>query len=382
MKIAVVAPVTLPARTANSLQVMKMSQALAGLGHSVCLAYPAPPGRESLRWEDLARHYGLSRPFDLVALPASPRLRRYDYGLRGLQWARRQGADLLYTRLPQAAAFASLSGLPAIFELHDLPSGTMGPLFFRLFLRGRASRRLVLITQALAEDLQQVYRIPPELVLVSPDGVDLERYADLPHPPEARSRLGLPGLPVERFTAGYSGHLYPGRGSDLLLELARRLPAMSFLLMGGEPNRVEEVQRRAAELGLENLTLTGFIPNADLPDYQAACDLLLMPYERRVQASSGGDIARYLSPMKVFEYLACGRAILSSDLPVLREVLHPGNAVLLPPGDAGAWAEAIAALQADPDRRLALGRQARLEASRFTWEARAEKILSDCPGEG
>jgi len=377
MKIAVLAPTPLPARTANSLQVMKMTQALAGLGHQVCLGYPARPGQEALRWPELARHYGLRRPFDLAPLPASPRLRRYDYGLHAVRWARRLGAGLLYTRLPQAAVFASLSGLPVVFELHDLPSGAMGPLFFRLFLRGRGARRLVLITRALAEELGRRYRLPPALVQIAPDGVDLERFEGLPDPTEARRALDLPGLPPLRFTAGYTGHLYPGRGSGLLLELARRLPGVTFLLVGGEPDGVEKLRAQAAAQGLENLVLTGFVPNADLPRYQAACDLLLMPYERRVQASSGGDISRFLSPMKVFEYLACGRAILSSDLPVLREVLHPGNAVLLPPGAPEAWAEAISALRADPSRRLALARQARHDAAQYSWEARAEKILKD-----
>jgi glycosyltransferase involved in cell wall biosynthesis len=373
MRIAVIAPTQVPARTANSMQVMKMSQALAGLGHTVCLAYPLGEGCSLVLWPDLARHYGLRQPFEVVGLPALPRLRRYDYGLRSLRWARRQGADLVYTRLPQAAAFASLSGLPVIFELHDLPGGGMGPLFFRLFLRGGGARRLVAITRALAADLDQRYRIPPRLVIVAPDGVDLERFTALPEPPEARRLLDLPSLTPAGFTAGYTGHLYAGRGGGLLLEAARRLPQVNFLLVGGEPAEVERIRAEAG--GLPNVLLTGFIPNADLPRYQAACDLLLMPYERRVEASSGGDIARYLSPMKAFEYLACGRAILSSDLPVLREVLHPGNAVLLPPGEVEVWVEAITALLDDPERRLALGRQARLEAVQYSWRARAKKII-------
>jgi glycosyltransferase involved in cell wall biosynthesis len=117
------------------------------------------------------------------------------------------------------------------------------------------------------------------------------------------------------------------------------------------------------------------VPNAVIADYQAACDVLLMPYQRRVAASSGGDIARYLSPMKAFEYLACGRPILSSDLTVLQEVISSTNAILLPPEDVDAWVAALVDLDANPARRQALGRQARLDARRYTWEARARRIL-------
>jgi glycosyltransferase involved in cell wall biosynthesis len=56
-----------------------------------------------------------------------------------------------------------------------------------------------------------------------------------------------------------------------------------------------------------------------------------MPYKSKVAGNSGGDIAQVTSPMKLFEYLACGRAILTSDLPVLREVLSENNAAFYPP---------------------------------------------------
>jgi glycosyltransferase involved in cell wall biosynthesis len=128
-------------------------------------------------------------------------------------------------------------------------------------------------------------------------------------------------------------------------------------------------------MGLHNLILTGFVPNAELPIYQAACEVLLMPYQTQVAASSGGDIGRYLSPMKLFEYLACGRAILASDLSVLQEILNPQNAVILPRDDLDAWVEALITLRDDIPRRMALGAQARQDAEMYTWEKRASRIL-------
>jgi glycosyltransferase involved in cell wall biosynthesis len=149
------------------------------------------------------------------------------------------------------------------------------------------------------------------------------------------------------------------------------------LLVGGDPADVERVHRQVDERGLNNVTLTGFVPNADLPQYQAACDVLLMPYQRHVAASSGGDIARYLSPMKLFEYMACGRPIVSSDLPVLRETLNSDNAILLSPEDQDAWVLALQALQGDSLRREALGHRVRQDVEQYTWEARAQKILEN-----
>jgi glycosyltransferase involved in cell wall biosynthesis len=402
MRIAVVAPTELPARRANTLQVMKMCQALVNLGYDVRLAAPGKPldagdnpqtragaGIEPTTgpsWAELARHYGLQRQFPVDWLPANPRLRRYDYSWRAVQWARRWGADLLYTRLPQAAALGSLMGLKTVFEIHDLPQGAMGTWLFGRFLKGKGAYRLVVITRALAEDLSQQFGAPadPSFTVVAPDGVDLDRYAGLPGPAQARLELAATlqsglgrHLALQTLTVGYTGHLYPGRGAQLILAIAARLPEVAFLVVGGEPQDVRHLQSEVDAQNLRNVILTGFVPNADLAGYQAACDVLLMPYQRQVAASSGGDISRYLSPMKLFEYLACGRAIVSSDLPVLQEVLNAQNAILLPCEDVEAWVVAIKDLQANPERRDKLAAQALRDARRYTWESRAKSIMGE-----
>lgn len=162
----------------------------------------------------------------------------------------------------------------------------------------------------------------------------------------------------------------------MILQMAEALPEVNFMLVGGESADVQRVRTMIQHRKLTNSACLGFIANADLPLYQAACDVLLMPYQKQVAASSGGDIARYLSPMKLFEYLACGRAILCSDLPVLREVLSEQNAMLLPPAEISAWVKAIQTLQLQPELRAGLAEQARQDAGRYTWRARARRVMS------
>lgn len=371
MKLILAAPSTIPARTANSIQSMKMAQAFAELGHRVLVL--APGKDPAVLWDELAGHYGLQQQFEIEWLRGLPALRRYDYGLQVVRRARRWGADLLFTRLPQAAAMAAQRGLPTVLEVHDMPPGRMGPRLLRAFMDGSGARRLVSISRALADDLTEKYPIPPELVSVLPDGVDLRRYHKLPTTTEARHKLYLP----ERFTAGYTGHLYRGRGADFILELAKILPEVTFLLVGGEPHTVAEFHAHAE--GLDNVVLTGFVSNTDLPLYQAACDVLLMPYQQQVSASSGGDIARYLSPMKMFEYLASGRVVMASDLPVLAEVLKADNSVILPGSKPEPWVRAILELRENPEVRELLGANGRRTAEKHTWGARAESILQDLP---
>lgn len=393
MKAAVIAPASIPSRRANSLQVMKMCQAMAEVGMDVFLAAPqsgAGHGATEHSWAQLAQHYGLRRRFPIEWIPAARSLRRYDYAWRAVSWAHRWGAQIVYTRLPQAAALAaSRQERPVVFEIHDLPAGQMGPFILRRFLRAPSARRLVVISHALARDLSRNYGDSgaKNLLVVAPDGVDLQRYAGLPEPLVARRSLAAQiqvyaqqsnsKFRVERLTAGYTGHLYAGRGIDLILDLAAHFTQIDFLLVGGEPAQVTDLRKRIARLNLANVVATGFVPNADLALYQAACDLLLMPYQQRVAASSGGDIASYLSPMKLFEYMACGRPILSSDLPVLREILSDENAVLLPSNDTAAWIEAMRSLESDSQRRQHLGRKTAEAVRQYSWEARATRIFAD-----
>ncbi|MCJ7677814.1 MAG: glycosyltransferase, partial [Anaerolineales bacterium] len=324
-------------------------------------------------WPELSERYGVRGPMAITWCASLRVLRRYDYALASHLQARQWKADVYYAWPMQSAALAARLGCPTILELHERPQGRFGPSLMRAYLAGRGARRLLPITNALRDQVSDEYRLPERqgFVQVAPMGVDLERYRELPEPSESRRRLGWP----ERFTVGYTGHLYAGRGIELLLSMARRRPEDRFVVIGGEPGAVETWRHTAKAAGAANLEFLGFVPNADLPRYQSACDVLVMPSQRAIAGSSGGDIGQVASPMKTFEYLASGRAILASDLAVFREVLTERNAVLLPPDNPGAWDNALSDLKANPERRTALGAQARRDAARYTWVERARRSL-------
>jgi glycosyltransferase involved in cell wall biosynthesis len=112
----------------------------------------------------------------------------------------------------------------------------------------------------------------------------------------------------------------------------------------------------------------------------AECHALVAPYLENVSVhGGGGDVARWMSPLKLFEYMAMARPIVSADLPVLREVLREGeNALLAAPGDAEDWVRALEQLRVDTELARRLGEQARADYEQHhTWDARAGHILSE-----
>lgn len=368
MKIACISTSRIPSDTANSIQVMKTCQALARLGHSVHLLVP---GDSRTAWDELAERYGLSTPFDITWIPALPRLKRNDFAWSAIRRARRLQAGIVYTWTGQSAVFALLQKIPVIFEAHDLPTGKFGPLWFRAFWKLPGKKRLLPITQALLERLERRFGpMPREQVVISPNGVDLEQYPQRSQV-EARRALALP----EKTTVLCAGHLYAGRGASLFLALASCFPATSFIWVGGRPQDVAAYQAKAAEAGLANVIFTGFVSQRALPEYQAAADVLLMPYARSIAGSSGGNSAEICSPMKMFDYLAAGRAIITSDLPVIREVLNERTALFAVPEDLESWREALNRLLHDENLRARLGEQARADAARYTWLQRARRSL-------
>ena len=123
MKIAYIASAQIPSTRANSIQVMKVCQALKQNGEEPRLYVP---GRTRQPWESLTRQYGLQSEFEIRWVPAWRPLRYLDFVLRALLSAKSWKADLVYTRMLQVARTAASLGFPVILELHDLPSGRYG----------------------------------------------------------------------------------------------------------------------------------------------------------------------------------------------------------------------------------------------------------------
>lgn len=367
MKIAVISTSRVPSTTANSIQVMKVCQSYKQLGYRVILYVP---GEQQMEFLEIKKRYGLHEDFEIKWIRSNRRLSRYDFVVNAVLKARRWGCDLIHTWTPQAALLSSFLKIPYLMELHELPSGKFGPHIFRQVIKNSGKKRFLVITNALKdryEDFFQ-YTFPSQEILIAPDGVDLERYLSLPSSTQARKQLNLP----DKFTAMYTGHLYPGRGMNILTALAQQFPAVQFLWVGGNPDDVSFWQTEIKKRGLKNILLIGFVDNQKIPLYQAAGEILLMPYETVIAGSSGGNTVDICSPMKMFEYMAAKRAILSSDLPVLHEVLSEEMAVFCSPEKMETWITAFSDLMENECRRIWLAENAFSAVENYSWINRAQ----------
>lgn len=353
----------IPGLSANSVHVMKMCEAFKNLDMEIKLYLPRRTDYQIKQCE--FQYYGIKNEFDIKRF-AIPNINTfwgaYYYALTSVFYALREKPDIVYTRFPQAAFLLSFTKQKFIFEYH-------GTQYFdskykeRIFCANNLLR-FVVITNTLREYYQSCFKVPISKMLVLPDGVNLEEYGF----------INKNILQNKRLNIAYVGGLYEGKGVDIVVEMAKRDPSNNYLIVGGRAKQVEAWKKIIGSMS--NLQLIGQIPNAEVPLVLEKQDVLLLPNQRKMFGNSAEDIANWTSPMKMFEYMASGRVIISSNLPVLKEVLEDRkNAYLVEPDNVDAWLETIRRIERNPDEARRIAKQAEQDVQNYSWTRRAERII-------
>lgn len=241
-------------------------------------------------------------------------------------------------------------------------------------LRRRASQAIrynldtatcvIVVSEPLKTRLITTWNVPAEKIVVFPNVADVRRFQpDAVARAEIRVSLGLDTQPLVIFV----GNFYEWHDVATLLDAFARVwaanPAARLVLVG-DGSRRQAMMQRAADLGFaQAVRFTGMVPHAEVPRLLAAADIAVVPYPPM-------EADLWLSPLKLYEYMASGKAIIVSAVGQLPQVIQDGhNGLLVPPGDVRAVAGALQRLMDDPALRLQLGHQARQDAVRkHSWQ--------------
>lgn len=378
MKLAYISPSVLPSRSANSIHVVQQCDALDKVGIDVALFAKRKSSMERCLQAEIKSAYGVDLERVSLRTVYTPwtRANNIAIALHAFSVLMRERFDGILSRnLFASFLLAFFSKTPVIIEVHQIEKGLRG------WMQRAACRRpgvtVVAISEQLSTDLKRRIGRFDLPILVLHDAAP-ETTAPPPEQERQRWRDELLTDPSDRgqFVCGYVGHLYPGRGIEIIEVLARECPDTLFLVIGGNDSDVAERRRRN---GLPNLRFLGHVSHPVARRAMSSVDLLLMPYQEKVSIGlDGHDTGRWMSPMKMFEYMSSGTAFVASDLPVLREVLRDGdNAVLVEPGSVDAWRRSILALKDDPALRENLAQRAYEDyQGNYTWRRRAERIVA------
>ncbi len=370
---------------AQGIHIAALCGALRELGHQVDIvalvrqtrvrAGPEPdavePGREG------ASLFGLPVPawfYELLALA---------YNIPGFFMLTasvlRRRPDLIYERYALFTLcgrwVARLFALPFVLEVNaplSLELSRHGGLAFAGLARRletwllSSSTRTVVVSQAMA-DLFVRQGVPAGNLVVMHNGVDAGRFNPQVDGGAVRARLGL----EDSCVVGFVGWMRPWHGVQQLIDAVAELrpvcPGLRLLLVGGGP-AVPGLREQVASLGMEHaVVFTGPLRATDVPAHVAAMDVVVQP-----------DVTDYASPIKLFEYLAVGRAVLAPAKPNILEIVTDGQTALtFAAGDQAALTAALHRLYGDPALRTRLGAAgaALIDQRGYRWRCNARRVV-------
>jgi len=353
-------PEPLPLDRARGIQTIHTVAALARTGVCVDLAYAPADENPFLR-------YAVEQPSGVTLAPLSRSLpwplarthsnRMFAWRL-SRRFADRLDHGMTLVRHLKLAAWLAARGARFVYEAHEVLADTAPAakqsrrrVEEAAVMRGAAA--VIANSGATARRLCELYGTP-RLPDVIPNGVARPDRI----PPKD-------WLQAHRHIV-YAGSFFPWKGATDLIEAGRALPGVRIELLGGEPGQIDRIPRPASGGGAE-IVLSARLPHAAVAERLAGACIAVLP--NRADPDSA-----FTSPIKLFEYMAAGCAIVASDLPALREVLADDEAVWSRPGDPASLAAGLGQLIADPDRARRLGDAVREKSKRYTWDARALRI--------
>ena len=358
------------------VHIEEMVGALRALGHEVIIVAPAGAEDEAFG-ADAGMVATLKRYLPKVAYE----LAELAYSLvayRQLAAAvRKHRPDCLYERynlfLPCGIWIKRRYALPMLLEINS-PLFEERARYDGLFLKSlarwseryvwRNADRALPVTKVLA-NMVIARGVAPERITVIPNGINGARFADAPNTAAAKRALGL----EHHLVLGFTGFVRDWHGLDKVIAMiATDAPqsARTLLVVGDGPARAG-LERQASQLGISHrVRFTGIVDRDDVARHVAAFDIALQP-----------AVVAYASPLKLFEYLALGKAIIGPAQPNIEEILTDGyNAVLFDPADPLAMPEAIRQLCDDPALRSRVAENARqtIIDQKLTWLENARTV--------
>ncbi len=369
MKLVYIANARMPHNRAHSVQIAKMSEAYNSKVDTTLIV----PLKSDSSKEKTYASYGIKSRFRIKYVPSIDLvflhlgilpfyMQAISFSFLASFYSLFIKKDYYYTRDIFTAFFLCLSKFihkaKIVYECHSEPTR-----FEKPFTRWTTKRLdgMVFLNGLVAEQYKHVNKKK----IIAPDGVDLSHFSIDIDQNQLKTKLNLGKNKIVL----YSGHLYEWKGIYVLLDSTKYLPhKFTICILGGTPADITKVKSYINANSLKNIVLLGYVDYPMVSEYLLSSDILVLPNSSKDKFSNV-----YTSPLKLFEYMASGKIIVSSDLPSIRQILNKDNSILVEPDDPKALAEGIKKAASKSSHILAL--KAMEEVVNYTWDLRAKNII-------
>lgn len=393
---------------AAQLHIYHTIRGLQQAGHEVSLI--APEGRQVLCTQDLGifrSDQRLAGHYAQLGLSGTALFKGFESGVRRLQSELRlpylalfdshriaeagnknlKGFDVIHERfnlLALGGARASRRlGIPFILEVNadlleqrkfkNIPERGLRRIFAIWATRScfNTATKIICISKSLEDHLHSKWKVDMNKLTVLPCAADVEAFKPNYNSESLRKKLGLTTEPIVMWVGGF----YPWHDLNLLLEsftlILQKRPDAKLILVGDGQTRSSVVDI-VTKNGLHHaVIMTGSIPHSEVPEMLSIADVAVVP-SAPVSASHGGTG----TPLKLFEYMAAGKAIVATALNEATEVIQDGyNGLLVDAGNINKFADTVLKLINHLEERHRLGQNAREQAvKQYSWEHYTRKL--------
>jgi len=365
MKICYLSNSAIPSTVASSIQIVKMCEAFSELKNDVLLI------TTNVKKKDVStfKHYNIKNKFNIKRIERFTEfplgLKYYLFSIFSIIESFKFKPDIYITRNFFTCFLLILLRKKTIVELHhDLNTESRIVKFlvkYLKFLNSKYLKKAIAITDAVKIEFTEKKYLQKKKILVLPSGSSLKYMKSF-----SRKK--------NYFKIGYFGSLYKSRGLELVKELAKIDKKNEYYLYGDLTN-VNYLKFK----NFKNLHLKDHIPYKDIPKNLSNMDILMLPYVSAITvAGDVGDITKYTSPLKLFDYLSAGKIIICSDYKVLKEVINENNAIFVKNfKNIYSWKNEINKLSNQTQKQFIMSKNNYNLSRRFTLKERAKKILRE-----
>ena len=365
MKICYLANTAVPSTTASAIQIIKMCESFSKLKHKVLLITSNASDKKVFNF------YGVKAKFQIRKLKKYNKfplgLKYYLFSLSSIIESLKFKPDIYITRNFFTSFLLTILGKKNILELHhgiEIEGRIVRFIVKNLnFFNYKSLLMLVAITNSVKNYYQKKFLINTNKIIVAPSGTSIENKF-FNNISKNKKRLNI----------GYFGSLYKSRGVDLILKLSRMDRENKYFIFGNLKN-YKNIKNKYHQ---HNLHLNDYLPYKSVPKNILKMDVLLMPYQEKIVAAGNiGNIIDFTSPLKLFDYIACGKIIISSQVQVLEEILKEKKNVIFIKNfnNAYAWKNEIQKIKFLNDKRFIISQNNFKLIKNYKLKERAKKIL-------
>ena len=365
LKIFYIAEFTLPSTSAYSIQVLKMCDQLSKFAKKTFLFLPFVDQRYLNK--NLRKEYNIKYKFKTQSIFKNKKNMNFFYRIFFalkvffiISKAYKKEKCVIVSRSIISSLVLSLFQIKNYLELHhDLKGFTKH--IFKLTNFNFVKRNINYIL--LHRNLLTLYPHKKKNYLILDDAVDLRHFKKF-------KKINLKNK--NSFACSYFGSLTKGKGIEIIDSLSKKLKNIQFHVYGDLNFYNEKINNEN-----KNITFYGHIPYSKIPKYMSKYDVCLMPYLKKVSVrSSNLETSKYMSPLKLFDYLASCKIIIASNLNVYSHILKNNfNSILIPYNSENIWCKKIIEVRNNIKKYSFLKKNAYKTALKFTWEQRTKKII-------